>query len=219
MKNRILILLILFSIPGITSAQTRLYAFAGVSGNSGGPYWCCKEYKNLFGYGVLDVELEKKMAGSFNLLSGLSVYGVGFSSDDKLFGSAIEYKGTYLSIPLMGRINFKNRNNAYFDFGLNPYYILHAQLKETINKWDGEKTVEGTITPYLNRLNMSAKVQGSLAFNRVLVSAFVIMPFGGQPLAKNLEEHWGLNKQQSTFLLNDDVQGFVFGFKGGYRLR
>src|SRR5688572_15348578 len=101
MKNRIFILLVLLSISGITFAQTRIYAFAGVSGNSGGPYACCKEYTKLFGYGVLDLELEKKMAGSFNLLSGISLYGVGFSSVDKLFGSAIEYKGTYIAVPIM----------------------------------------------------------------------------------------------------------------------
>jgi hypothetical protein len=200
-------------------AQSRLYLSAGVAGNAGGPFYCCKDYQQLFGHPVVDLEADTKIVGALHFLTGISYYQVRFSSDDRFFGSAIEYQGHYLAVPLMARLNYRNRNFLYGDFGVNPYYILHADLKESIYQWDGAKTVEGTISPYMNRLNISLKVQGTLAFNRILASVFFIQPFGGQPLSKDLNEHWGLNKQQSTFLQNDDVQGFVFGFKAGYRLR
>ena len=47
----------------------------------------------------------------------------------------------------------------------------------------------------------------------------MMIPFAGQTTPKDLEEHWGLNKQQSTFLLNPDYLGYIYGFKIGFRVK
>ena len=178
-----------------------------------------KDYSQVLGYPYFDLEYEKKLVGSLHLVTGLSFLSTGYSSDDKFFGSAIEFQASYLALPLLARWNYKNRNYLLLDLGLHPYYLLNANLTETIDQFDGEKVVEGNITQYSARILFGVKLQGTIAINRVILSAFAMVPFQGQTVTRNLDQHWGLNKEQSTYLLNNDYLPLIFGVKTGYRIK
>ncbi|MFC2124876.1 hypothetical protein ACFLU5_08700 [Bacteroidota bacterium] len=202
-----------------TYSQSRLYVTAGLTGSSGGPYYLFKDYKKRFGYEYVGIEWEERIVGSLYLLTGLSYYGMGYTSEDRFFGSAIEFRGSYVSLPLLARWNIKNWNTLYLDLGLSPSYLVHAHLEESIMKWDYPKSVVGDVTPHLNRLYIYSQLQGTIAIKRFLITGFIMLPFEGQITVKDLEENWGLNKQESTYLLNSDYLGRVYGFKIGFRVK
>ena len=213
----LLAFLLILADPGW--CQSRLYVSAGVTGSSGGPLNLLKDYSQLLGYPYFDLEYEKKLVGSLHLVTGLSFLSTGYSSDDKFFGSAIEFQASYLALPLLARWNYKNRNYLLLDLGMHPYYLLNANLTETIDQFDSEKVVEGNITQYSARILFGVKFQGTIAINRLILSAFAMVPFQGQTVTRNLDQHWGLNKEQSTYLLNNDYLPLIFGVKAGYRIK
>lgn len=199
--------------------QSRWFVSAGVTGSSGGPLNLLKEYSQVLGYPYIDFEYEKKLVGSFHFVTGLSFLSTGYISDDKFFGSTIEFRASYLALPLLARWNYKNRNYLMIDMGLHPYFLLNANLTEKINQFNTEKVVTGNITRYSARILLSVKFQGTIAINRVILSVFAMVPFEGQTVTRNLDQHWGLNKEQSTYLLNNDYLPLIFGVKAGFRIK
>jgi hypothetical protein len=200
-------------------SQSRLFISAGVTRSSGGPLNLLKDYSQALAYPYFDLEIEKKLVGSFYLVTGLSYLSTGYSSDDKFFGSAIEFRASYIALPLLARWNYRNRNSLLLDMGLHPYFLLNANLTERINQFNSEKVVEGNITEYSTRIFLGVKFQGTIAFGRLLLSAFWMVPFQGQTVTRNLDQHWGLNKEQSTYLLNNDYLPLLFGAKAGFRIK
>ncbi len=172
---------------------------------------------------MMDLEVDKKVMGSLYVVSGLSSYGVGYSSTEGFFGQAnSDYNARFISVPIMARWNIGNRNFFYVDFGLNTFFLASAHLKESIDKFNnGQYTsYEGEVSPYLNRITECFKFQETYAFKRLSISIFFIYQFKGQTVIKNLGDHWGLNVQQSTFLSSGGYSDFnLLGIKIGCRIR
>lgn len=199
-------------------SQTRVYVAAGVTTSFGGGFNAMFAQINKPLY--LDVEFEKKILGSVSIVSGLSTFGVAYSSENTGFGSQSSYQARFVSVPILFRWNFMNKNSMFFDFGLSPFYLSRAHLQESIYKFGIKRDVEGDITEYSKRFFTSFKFQQTLAFNRVTFSLFVIVPFPGQSSIKELPEHWTLNQQQSTYLIEGGYKDFVvMGLKTGLRIR
>lgn len=170
---------------------------------------------------ILDVEVDRKAFGSFYLVSGLSSYGVGYSSTSNFFGPAdSDYSARFLAVPILARWNIGNRNTWYIDFGLVVSYLADAKLKETAYKFGNAQTYSGDITPYLNRFYQVLKFQETFAFNRFTISIFFLLELKGQSTINNLADHWGLNAQQSTFINSSGYSDFsLLGLKAGCRIR
>lgn len=202
----------------MAAAQSRIYLSGGIATSYGG------NLNTLFASHqpelCADLEWERKITGSINLLTGLSTFGVGYMSNSSSFGSPSAFSSTYLAVPVLVRWNMGNKNFLYFDFGLQPYYLIKAHLKEHYYKFGEDRIAEGDITSYSNRLFAGAKFQETVAFNRLTLSLFIIFPFKGQTTIKNLADHWALNQQQSTYLESNGYSNFaVFGFKLGVRIK
>ena len=107
-------------------SQSKVYISAGLVGTTGGPDQLFRDYENMFGYKHISVDWEERIVGSFYLLTGLSYYDIGYKSESRSRGSAIEFKGSYLSVPILARWNVKNLNIFYLDLGLSPSYLVYA---------------------------------------------------------------------------------------------
>ncbi len=200
------------------NAQTRIYIATGLATSYGGGY------NSLFAKikkpGYFDIEVDIKALGSVSIVSGVSTFGVGYSSEDTGFGSQSSYQARFVSVPALFRWNIRNKNIFLLDFGLSPYYLLNAYLDESIYKFGIKRTAEGDITPYSKRFFTGFKIQQTFAVNRLVISLFIIAPFKGQSSIKDLPDHWGLNQQQSTYLIEGGYKDFfVMGLKTGLRIK
>ena len=205
-------------------AQSKLYISGGIStvfgsglniflGNS-------SPATTKYNYRAFDLEYEKRLYGSFSLVSGLSYFNAGYKTDDPSFSALSEFVANYAAVPLMARWNAGNKNFFVLDFGIAPFYLVNAHLKETITKFNSPTTVEGDITKYSNRFYFGYKVQMLFLVNRFYIGLFVIAPAQGQTSLRGLNNHWGLNAQQSTYLLSNGFSDFfVSGLKLGVRIK
>lgn len=213
-------LIVLISQPAYS--QSKLYISGGVSlvFGSGLNIFLGQDFALKLDYEALDVEYEKRVVGSFNFVTGASLFNSGYKTIDDSFSSLSEFKATYIAIPLMARWNVGNRNVYYLDFGLSPYYMVNAHLTESIPRFNGRLEVSGDITPYSNRLYYASKLQILVLLNRIYLGFYLVYPAKGQTTLKNLEGNWGLNNQQSTYLLSNGFSDYqIMGFKLGYRIR
>lgn len=173
-----------------------------------------------FNYRTFDIEYERRVVGSFNFMTGASLFNSGYEANDDSFSSTSHFKATYVAVPLLVRWNVANRNMYYLDIGLNPYYLVDANLTESISRFGNRLTVEGDITPYSNRLYYAAKFQMIILLNRFSLGWYFIFPAKGQTTLKNLDGNWGLNSQQSTYLLSNGFSDYqIIGMKAGFRIR
>lgn len=173
-----------------------------------------------FRHNTLDLESESPLIGSFNLLTGATLFNAGYSTDSRLFGSASDLRVVFIGVPLMVRWNVGHKNAIYVDFGWVPTYLVNSHLKESILKFNSVYEVEGDITKYSNRFYIGWKVQFVIPFNRFHVGFYFYNPVKGQSSLRGLEDHWGLNAQQSTYLLANGFSEFtLFGIKMGVRIR
>jgi hypothetical protein len=120
----------------------------------------------------------------------------------------------------MVRWNAMNKNVFFIDFGVLPTYMVHAYLKESVYEFNELRTVKGNITKYCDRLSFATKFQMTIPFNRFHVGFFFQTPLAAQSGIKGLEKHWGLNSQQSTFILANGFSKYsMMGLNMGVRLR
>lgn len=213
-----LILSLCFFLQHKLNAQSRIYIAAGLATSYGGGYNAL--FAKIKTPGYFEIEVDKKVLGSLSIVSGVSTFGVGYSSEDTGFGSQSSYQARFVSVPALFRWNIRNKNILLLDFGLSPYYLLNAHLEESIYKFGTIRTVEGDITPYSKRFFTGFKFQETLALNRLTISLFILAPFKGQSSIKDLPDHWGLNQQQSTYLIEGGYKDFVvMGLKAGIRIK
>jgi hypothetical protein len=226
MKKQRTILAVIFFLSCLTGAtvtcngQSKLYVFGGMSTIFGSGNFGFYDQFLKFKYQTADVEYEKRLLGSFNVAAGLSLFNSGYSVGPQSFGSASTFKATYAALPLMLRWNAGNKNVLLVDLGLAPYYLANAHLSESITQFNAQKTVEGNITPYSNRFYFGSKFQMTVLINRFAIGWYFFVPFKGQSTLRDLDGHWGLNAQQSTYLLSNGFSDFqIIGFKAGVRIR
>lgn len=208
-----------------TSGQGKIYLAGGMSNVFGSGVNILLGAEGSFfkfNYPAFDGEYQTRMIGSFNFVTGLSVFSSGYKTTDDSFSSASEFSATYVGVPLMARWNAGNKNYLYFDFGMMPLYLARAHLKESFDKFSNNDpiVVEGNITQYSNRFYYAFKFQMLVLVNRFYIGIYLIAPSGGQSTLKGLDDHWGLNSQQSTYLLSNGFSDFsIMGFKAGVRIR
>lgn len=206
-------------------AQSKIYLSGGIShvfGSGVNIYLGQEGALFKFNYPTIDAEYQTRVIGSFNFLTGLSLVSAGYKTTDDSFSSASEFSATYVGVPLMARWNAGNKNYLYLDFGMMPLYLARAHLKESFDKFANNDpvVVEGNITDYSNRLYYAIKFQMLVLINRFYVGLYLVQPSKGQSTLNGLDGHWGLNSQQSTYLLSNGFSDFsIIGFKAGVRLR
>jgi len=221
-KLTVLISLCLLCYAFSGKAQSRLYVTGGVSTvfGSGVNVLLGSDFSTEFNYLAFDVEYEKRVIGSFNFVTGVSLFNSGYTTTDDSFSSLSDFAAYYVAVPLMARWNVGNKNMFYLDFGLAPYYLVDAQLTESITEFGSTKTVSGDITEYSNRFYYASKFQMIILMNRFQIGMFMLFPAKGQSTLKDLEDHWGLNSQQSTYLLSNGFSDYqILGIKAGFRIR
>lgn len=218
-------LLLMIAISFTASGQSKIYLAGGMSNVFGsGVNILLGEEGSFFkfNYPVFDAEYQTRVIGSFNFVTGLSLFGSGYKTTDDSFSSASEFSATYVGIPLMARWNAGNKNYLYFDFGMMPLYLAQANLKESFDKFSNNDPIvaEGNITKYSNRFYHSVKFQMLILINRFYVGLYLAAPLKGQSTLKSLDGHWQLNSQQSTYLLSNGFSDFsIMGFKAGVRIK
>lgn len=223
---RILIGFLLMLVINVTAVgQSKVYLAAGMSNvfGSGVNLFLGQEGSFVkFIHPVVDLEYQKRVIGSFNFATGFSVITAGYKTTDDSFSSSSEFNATYIGVPLMARWNAGNKNYIYLDFGMMPLYLAKAHLKESFDKYSNNDpvVVEGDITKYSNRFYYAFKFQWLVLMNRFYLGGYFIQPSKGQSTLKNLDGHWGLNSQQSTYLLSNGFSDFsIMGFKAGIRIK
>lgn len=205
--------------------QSKLYVAGGVSNifGSGVNIFLGQEGSLLkFNYPTFDIEYQTRVIGSFNFATGISVISAGYNTTDDSFSSASKFNATYVGVPLMARWNAGNKNYIYLDFGMMPLYLARAHLKESFDKFSNNDPVivEGDVTKYSNRFYYAFKFQMLVLMNRFYAGVYLIAPSKGQSTLKGLDGHWGLNSQQSTYLLSNGFSDFsIMGFKAGVRIK
>jgi hypothetical protein len=208
-----------------TCGQSKMYVSGGMSNVFGsGVNIFLGEEGSLFkfNYPTFDAEYQTRVIGSFNFVTGLSFVSAGYETTDDSFSSASEFSAMYVGVPLMARWNTGNKNYLYLDFGMMPLYLARARLKESFDKFANNEpvVVEGNITEYSNRFYYAFKFQMLILVNRFHVGLYLITPSKGQSTLKGLDGHWGLNSQQSTYLLSNGFSDFsIMGFKAGVRIK
>jgi hypothetical protein len=223
MKQFKIFLLILFLAQGSSCfAQSKFYLSASRMAVSptGTNVLFGTNYALKFAYFNFDFEYQRRIVGSLSTVAGVSAFNAGYNAKDVGFSSKSDFKATFIALPLMGRWNPGNRNSFFIDLGLVPFYLVNAHLKESVDQFNGVRTVEGDIAKYSNRLYFGYKFQMLFQINRYHVGFYFFAPFHGQNSLKGLERHWGLNAQESTYLLSDGFRDYyVIGLKAGVRIR
>jgi hypothetical protein len=171
-------------------------------------------------YFNFEFEYQRRILGSISSVAGISVFNAGYNVKEIGLSSSSDFKATYIAMPLMARWNPRGRNFYFLDLGLVPFYLLNAHLKESVDQFNTIRTVEGDIAKFSNRLYFGYKLQMLFQVNRYHVGFYFFAPFHGQSSLKGLHDHWGLNAQESTYLLSEGFRDFYsIGLKAGVRIR
>lgn len=219
---RYFIVLFTLSCALHVQAQSRIYISAGIAATVGSGANLVLGSKSAFrfSYPTVDAEYERRVIGSFSILGGASFFQAGYNVDDDSFSSASHFKANYIGAPVMVRWNIGNKNFLLIDFGIVPYYLAQAHLRESREEFGRTVTVEGDIQPYSNRFYVGKKLEFLVMLNRISIGWFVLSPSKGQTTLKDLQDHWGLNAQYSTYLLSNGFADYImFGLKAGVRIR
>jgi hypothetical protein len=173
-----------------------------------------------FKYKTVHLQYEKRIVGSLNALTGLTVFTAGYETSSFFFGAKSKFQGIFVSVPLMIRWNMGNKNAFYLDVGLLPIYMANAHLKESVYRFNSLYAVEGNITKYSDRFTFGTKFQMTVPINRFHFALYLQTPLSSQSSIKGLEKHWKLNSQQSTYLLSDGFSNYmIMGINLGVRIR
>jgi hypothetical protein len=211
------------------NAQTRIFISGGTNSNTeftGGPSLNLGLANNSISTGsytedgsfgrylCLDLTVEKRLYGPYYWLSGIKINQTGYQhqSENGVYTSV--FKSTYVSLPLLARINLYNANTMYLDFGFIQNYLVAAQLKESFFDISDHQN----ITEHLSRFSTSFYFELAVAYRRFALSAFSQSKTFGS--SNNFSDDWGLDYNRSFFLLY--YQNFYFknsGVKLTYRLR
>jgi hypothetical protein len=209
------------------NAQTRIYLSAGTNSNtqfSAGPnlnlgipnnsvfVGSDSQDKSFGKYCRLDFTIERRLYGPYYWLTGLKINQTGYRYSESVYTSTL--KNTYLSIPLLIRINLYNANSLYFDFGFMQNYLVKADLKESFLQVSDHQN----IARHLSRFSTSFYFEVTFAIRRFGLGLFSQSRSFGT--SSDFSGDWGLDYDRSVFLLF--YRNFNFnstGIKLTYRLR
>lgn len=207
--------------------QTRIFFSAGTMASSpyGGVYYEDDDSQRLgfiskFGLPAIDLTVENRITGPLYAYWGLGYVQLLTEDFDTNPNSQTEYKQSYVTTPLMLRLNVANRNLAYFDFGVVPSYLLSGNLKEVST--DGLLEDEGSIANKIPRFDLLFRFSNSFAIKRISLGYRVDVKLTKKYAAQfnELKESWELGSD-SSFIRNYDGNAFqlLYGVFVGYRLK
>lgn len=212
----------LFIIAFNVRAQSKIYVSGGSAAviGAGANILLASQSTFRFSYPAVDAEYERRVIGAFSFVGGVTFFQAGYHIDDDSFSSASFFKANYIGAPVLARWNVGNKNLLLIDAGIVPYYLAQAHLRESREEFGRTVTVEGDIQPYSNRFYVAGRVEFLMMFNRFYAGWFILSPSKGQTTLKDLQDHWGLSAQYSTYLLSNGFSDYiVFGLKAGVRIR
>jgi hypothetical protein len=207
-------------------SQTRVFASFGSNVNTefnAGPNlnlalnnnsFSLGSYTNDYGLGKYlqcEVQIEKRFFGIYYWVTGLKMNQTGYHYAESPYTS--DLKNTYLSVPLLMRINYQNANSLYIDLGFQENYLASAKLKESFFQLSDNQN----IARHFSRFSTSFYFEITIAIKRFGFSVFSQSKTFGS--SKDFAAEWGLPRNRSLFLLY--YQNFVFhsnGLKLTYRL-
>jgi hypothetical protein len=221
--------LIIYLLCFDIKAQTRLFISAGTNNDtqfSSGPnlnlglannsisLGSYGEDKKFGRYFCVDLTMEKRLYGPYYWLTGIKINQTGYQyrSKDSVYTSKL--RNTYISLPLLVRVNLYNANTMYLDFGLMENYLVKADLKESFLDIEDRQN----IARHLSRFSTSFYFELTIAYKRFGLSVYSQSKSFGS--STNFSDSWGLDYNRSLFLLY--YQNFYFkntGIKLTYRLR
>lgn len=225
MKIACALLLMFFSF--LATGQTRVFLSMGTNVNTefiAGPNLNLGLSNNAFSIGSYtteynwgkylryDLTIEKRFFGPYYWLTGLKVNQTGYHYAQSVYTS--DLRNTYLSVPLLVRVNLSNSNSVYIDIGLIQNYLAYARLKESFL----QSTASKNIASHLSRFSSSLYAEFGVAFKRVGLHIFIQSKSYGS--SRDFSDSWGLDRNRSLFLLY--YQHYYFksnGIKLTYRLR
>ncbi len=168
--------------------------------------------KRFAKYWRLGFTMENRLYGPYYWLTGIKINQAGYKFSDLNHTSSL--KSTYVSIPMLLRVNLSNANTLYIDLGLMENILLDAQLKETAYQYSGQ----GNIARSLSRLSTNFYIELGFNYRRWGVSAFLQSNAFGS--SKDFSGNGNVPQGQSYFQLY--FQNFYYQTRGinlTYRIR
>jgi len=225
-------------ISGGTNTTTEFVAEPNLSPNLGSSFIStgADNVNNSVGkYLRLGFTIEKRLYGPYYWLTGLKINQAGYNytssnsfstpntNIDTISKFTSSLKTTYISIPLMIRVNLYNANTLYLDFGLMENILVDANLKESVKYYSNQNLYQQyadqkNITNYLSRFSTCFYFEMGFAIRRFGVSAFFQSNAFGS--SSDFSGHWNVPRDQSYFLVY--FQNFYYHTQGinlTYRIR
>jgi hypothetical protein len=140
-----------------------------------------------------DLTIEKRFFGPYYWLTGLKMNQTGYHYAESVYTSNL--RNTYLSAPLLARINLNNSNSIYLDLGLLENYLVSANLKESYQQTSESKNIASD----MSRFSTCLYFELGVAFRRISLHMFIQSKSFG--LSKDFSKDWGLDRNRSLFLL------------------
>ena len=227
MLKNLVSLLILCFLCFAARAQTRLFFSVGTNWDtqfSGGPnlnlglnnnsifVGSDSHDQNLLRYLRLDFTVERRLYGPYYWLTGIKFNQTGYRYAESVYTSNL--KNSYVSLPLLVRVNLYNANRLYLDFGFMQNFLVRADLKESFLDISDHQN----IAPHLSRFSTCFYFEMMFALKRWGISLFSQSNAFGT--SSDFSGNWGLERDRSVFLLY--YSSFYFkstGIKLTYRLR
>jgi hypothetical protein len=130
-----------------------------------------------------------------------------------------EYQQTFISLPLMLRLNSNNLNHVYFDYGIVPTFLLHGKLKESA----GNVSDAGTVTQWVPRTDLLFRMSMTWAYNRFLIGARLDAKLFKKSEAQfnELKDNWALGSDSPLLRTSPPGNPFrlVYGVFIGLRIK
>ena len=202
-----------------SAAQTRMYLSVGTNVNTEfiaepnlnlgltNNSFSTGSYTTDYSWGKfprVDLTIEKRFFGPYYWLTGIKLNQSGYDYAESVYISNL--RNTYLSVPLLLRVNLYNANSIYIDLGIMENYLLYANLKESFL----QQTEQQNIAPHLSRFSTSFYFELGFAFRRWGFAYFSQLKSFGS--SSDFSNEWGLNQNRSLFLLY--YQNFHFQSNG-----
>ncbi|MBX9851839.1 MAG: hypothetical protein K2X86_08780 [Cytophagaceae bacterium] len=168
---------------------------------------------NTFGrYLHFDLMVERRLFGPYYWLSGVKFHQTGYRYDNGYYISRL--KNSYLSVPLLLRINIYNGNVLYIDVGFLQNFLIYSDLSES---YPGVSDRQN-IAAYTSRLSTGFYFELTYAYRRFGLSAY--FQSKSFATAKDFSIRWKLDTEDSLFLIF--YRNYYFssaGVKLNFRLR
>lgn len=226
--SRFLLLIFFFGLIQFGKAQTRMYVTGIVAGASEFAFeWDYAEdgtrigYITKFGQPGVEIAFEKRLSGQFYVYSGLGLNRYKTVYIEPGISGTSQVTQTFVSVPLLLRINNLNQNKFYVDLGLVPTYLFSAKLTESYTDPNSGivTSADGAVASYLPRVGIQYRTAITFAIRRFVFGAHLNLGLTNQGTG-DLIRNWDLTSSESIFLNSDGAAiKLTSGIHLGFRIK